>query len=142
MSTSRSEVTSRDRQELTDLIVEFAWRVDHRVANSVHELVTDDVEMTLTNATMRGKPDVVDWGSRRDSVARTTSHLMMNLRFKALDADRVEVDSSSIIFRHDGLGIGKAVPWAVTEYHDLIVRQGGKWKFRSRVSNDIFRSDD
>ena len=42
-------LADRDRQELTDLIVEFAWRVDHRLASSIHELVADDVEMTLTN---------------------------------------------------------------------------------------------
>jgi hypothetical protein len=134
-------LADRDRQELTDLIVEFAWRVDHRLASSIHELVADDVEMTLTNATMRGKDDVVAWGAKRDASDRTTSHLMMNLRFQVVDADKVEVGSSSIIFRHSGVDRGPALPWAVTEYHDVFVRVREEWKFQSRVSRDIFMSE-
>jgi len=126
---------------LTDLIVEFAWRVDHRLASSIHELVADDVEMTLTNATMRGKDDVVAWGAKRDASDRTTSHLMMNLRFQVVDSDKVEVGSSSIIFRHSGLDRGPPLPWAVTEYHDVFVRVREEWKFQSRVSSDIFMSE-
>ncbi len=131
----------RDRRELTDLIIEFAWRVDHGLASSIHELVTDDVEMKLTNATLVGKASVVAWGAKRDTFDRTTSHLMMNFRFRAVRRDTVEVDSSSLIFRHDGPGRGAAVPWAVTEYHDVFTRVGNEWKFESRTSQDLFMSE-
>jgi hypothetical protein len=132
----------RDRRELTDLIVEFAWRVDHRVAGSIHELVADDVEMKLTNATLVGKDAVVAWGTHRDAVERTTAHLMTNLRFQRVNGDKIEADSSSVIFRHSGPDTGPALPWAVTEYHDVFVRLDGQWKFQSRASRDIFVSDE
>jgi SnoaL-like domain len=141
MTTVTWDSEDSDRRELTDLIIEFAWRVDHGLASSIHELVTDDIEMKLTNATLVGKASVVAWGTKRDTFERTTSHLMMNFRFRVARHDKVEVDSSSLIFRHDGPGKGAAVPWAVTEYHDVFTRVGNEWKFESRTSQDLFMSE-
>ncbi len=33
-------------------------------ASSIHELVADDIEMKLTNATLVGKASVVAWGAQ------------------------------------------------------------------------------
>ena len=129
-----------DRSALIDLIVEFAWRVDHRMAGSIHELVTDDIEMKLASGTFLGKDAVVSWGTNRDLLDRTTSHLAMNFRFQVVHADKVVAGSTAIIFRHDGSGTGAPVPWAVTEYDDVFVRVNDEWKFQSRISRDIFVS--
>jgi SnoaL-like domain len=139
--TNRPALDESDRNALIDLMVEFAWRVDHRMASSIHELVTDQVEMRLTNATLVGKDAVVEWGAKRDTIERTTSHLMTNFRFQVVDRDKVETESSSVIFRHSGSGKGPALPWAVTEYYDVFVRIGEEWKFASRISKDTFVSE-
>jgi SnoaL-like domain len=130
-----------DRLKIGDLIVEFAWRVDHGLASSMHEIVTDDIEMVLTKGTMIGKDAVKDWGIKRDAAGRTTSHLMSNIRFSHVARDRVEADSSAVIFVHGGGDVGPALPWAVTEYHDIFVKDEEGWKFKSRVSKDVFMSD-
>lgn len=142
MNETAQTLSESDRQKLVELIVEFAWRVDHGMASSMHELVTDDVEMILTKGAMIGKDEVKEWGTRRDAAGRTTSHLMSNYRFSAATPNRVEADSSAVIFVHSGPGVGPALPWAVTEYHDIFVKVDGEWRFQSRVSRDVFMSDD
>lgn len=136
MTTTRLD--ARDRQLLSELVVEFAWRVDHQMAHTMHELVTDDVEIRLANSTMLDKNDVIKWGAARDASTRATSHLMTNLRFTLADDGTVIGSSIALIFRHDGEGLGPAIPWAVTEYDDVFVRVGEDWKFASRVSKDLF----
>ena len=133
-------LTERDRQELIDLICEFAWRVDHRSADTIHELVTDDVFIQMAYGPMVGKDAVKAWGKERASVARATRHLMTNFRFHVVDPDRVEASSSSLIFRSEGTEVGPALPWALTECNDVFVREDGSWKFASHVTSDIFKS--
>ena len=134
-------LTERDRQDLIDLVVEFAWRVDHRCANTIHELVTDDVFIQMAYGPMVGKDAVKKWGRERDLVYRTTSHIMSNFRFRLVAKEKVEGTSMAVIFRHDGVGIAPPLPWAVTECRDVFVRQDGTWKFASHVTEDIFRSE-
>jgi hypothetical protein len=129
-----------DRQKLTDLMVEFAWRVDHGTASSIHELVADDIEMVLTKGTMIGKDAVKSWGIKRDAGDRTTAHLLTNFRFPMVSPERVEVYSTAVIFVHAGVDVGAALPWGVTEYRDVFVRVDGEWKFQSRFSTDVFMS--
>ena len=135
-------LADEDERKIVKLIVEFAWRVDHGMASSMHEIVTDDIEMVLTMSTMIGKDAVTEWGVRRDATGKTTAHLMSNYRFSVLTPERAEVDSSATIFVHGETGVGPALPWAVTEYHDIVVKDDEQWKFKSRVSRDIFKSDD
>jgi len=132
-------LTERDRQELIDLIVDFAWRVDHRRADTIHELVTDDVFIQMAYGPMVGKAAVEAWGRERAGVDRTTRHIMTNFRFRVVDADKVEGSSMSLIFRSDGSQIAPALPWAVTECSDVFVRQEGTWKFASHITTDIYR---
>jgi SnoaL-like domain len=133
-------LTERDRQDLIDLIVEFAWRVDHRSADTIHELVTDDVFIQMAYGPMIGKAAVEAWGKERAAVDRTTRHLMTNFRFRVVGRDKVEGSSMSVIFRSEGAEITPALPWAVTECSDVFVRHEGRWKFASHITTDIYRS--
>jgi hypothetical protein len=137
---SANALTERDRQELIDLVVEFAWRVDHRSADSIHELVTDDVFIQMAYGPMVGKDAVAAWGKERALVDRTTRHIMTNFRFRVVGKDKVEGSSMSIIFRSEGSEIAAPSPWAVTECSDVFVRQKGAWKFASHITTDIYRS--
>lgn len=141
---TEAQATEADiREKITDLIVDFGWRVDHGLAATIHELVTDDIEMILTVGTILGKDAVRSWGADRDAVDRRSSHLMMNFRFPTVTSNRVEAHSNGLIFRHSGRdSIAPALPWAVTEYQDIFVRLQGEWKFQSRFAQDIFMSDD
>jgi hypothetical protein len=133
-------LTQRDRQDLIDLIVEFAWRVDHRSADTIHELVTDDVFIQMAYGPMVGKAAVEAWGRERAAVDRTTRHIMTNFRFRVVGTDKVEGSSMSVIFRSEGSQVAPALPWAVTECSDVFVRQEGMWKFASHITTDIYRS--
>jgi hypothetical protein len=132
------ELSEQDRQELRDLIVELAWRLDHQCADTIHELVTDDVSMAP--GPLVGKDAVKAWGKERAVVNRTTSHLMTNFHFRMVGAGRVEGSSMSLVFRNDGSEMAKALPWALTEYNDVFVRQDGIWKFASHSTTDVFFS--
>jgi hypothetical protein len=130
----------RDRQDLIDLVVEFAWRVDHRSADTIHELVTDDVFIQMAYGSIVGKDAVEAWGRDRAAVDRTTRHIMTNFRFRVVGKDKVEGSSMSMIFRSEGTEIGLPLPWAVTECSDVFVRQEGTWKFASHLTKDVYRS--
>ncbi len=131
------------RQQITDLVIDFGWRVDHGLAGTIYELVTDDIEMILTVGTIVGKDAVRKWGEDRDALDRRSSHLMVNFRFPLVTSNRVEVHSNGLIFRHSGRdSVAPALPWAVTEYQDIFVHLQGEWKFQTRFTQDIFMSDD
>jgi SnoaL-like protein len=134
-------LTERDRQELIDLIVEFAWRVDHRSADTIHDLVTDDVFIQMAYGPMVGKDAVKKWGKERAVVDRTTRHVMTNYRFRVVAPDKVEGTSMAVIFRSEGSAGGPPLPWAITECNDVFVRHGGAWKFASHITTDIFRGE-
>ena len=131
-----TQLSDDDRRDLIDLMTEYVWRLDHRSADRVHELVTEDVSMAP--GPLVGRDAVKAWGKERAAAIRATSHLMTNFRFHVVDADRVECTSMALVFRHDGADMGKASPYAVTEYNDIFVRQGGTWKFASHVTTDFF----
>ena len=135
------ELNIEDRQELMDLIVEFAWRVDHGRADTIHELVINDAEIQMHYGPMIGIDAIVAWGEERSTVHRTTRHIMTNFRFQAFDHDRVGGTSLSLTFLYDGSGVSPALPWAVTEFDDVFVRSGDGWRFARRVSTDIFLSE-
>ena len=137
---SANVLTERDRQELTDLVVEFAWRVDHRSADTIHELVTDDVFIQMAYGPIVGTDAVKAWGRDRAVVDRTTRHIMTNFRFRVVGKDKVEGSSMSVIFRSEGSQIALPMPWAVTECRDVFVRQEGTWKFASHITEDVYRS--
>ncbi|HVY18645.1 MAG TPA: nuclear transport factor 2 family protein [Bauldia sp.] len=136
---SDDAVALSDRQDLIDLVVEFAWRVDHRSADTIHELVTDDVFIQMAYGPMVGKDAVKEWGVQRAAVDRITRHIMTNFRFRAAEDGKVEGSSMAIIFRSEGLEMSAPSPWAVTECSDVFVRQDGRWKFASHVTKDIYR---
>ena len=137
---SANALTERDRQELTDLVVEFAWRVDHRSADTIHELVTDDVFIQMAYGPLVGKDAVKACGRDRAVVDRTTRHIMTNFRFRVVGKNKVEGSSMSVIFRSEGSQIAPPLPWAVTECSDVFVRQEGTWKFASHITEDVYRS--
>jgi hypothetical protein len=128
-----------DRQALINLIVEFAWRVDHKSADTIHELVTDDIFMQMSYGPMVGKDEIKAWGVKRAAVERITRHVMSNFRFRATGDGKVEANSSAIIFRSEGLEMSPPTPWAVSECTDIFVRQNGTWKFASHIAADIYR---
>jgi hypothetical protein len=134
-------LAAQDRHALVDLIVEFAWRVDHGSADTIHELVTDDVLISMHYGPMHGIEAIREWGSKRAGVERVTRHVMTNFRFRIVDADRVEATSLALTFRHDGAGPGPAEPWCLAECEDVFVRREGRWLFQSHVTDDVFLSE-
>jgi SnoaL-like domain len=135
------ELNTEDRQEIRDLIVEFAWRVDHGRADTIHELVTKDAEIQMHYGPMIGIDAIVAWGKERSTVNRTTRHVMTNFRFRAHGYDRAGCTSLSLTFLHNGSGVSAALPWAVTEFEDVFVRGDHGWLFARRTSTDIFLSE-
>ena len=139
-SDNADALTERDRQDLIDLVVEFAWRVDHRSADTIHELVTDDVFIQMSYGPMVGKDAVKAWGRDRAAVDRTTRHIMTNFRFRVVGKDKVEGSSMAVIFRSEASQIAPPLPWAVTECSDVFVHQEGTWKFASHITKDVYLS--
>jgi hypothetical protein len=131
-----------DRAELEALVVEIAWRIDHRKADTVYELFTEDGTMTLGPQAMRGRNELIEWGTARSDAGRTTRHVCTNLRFAGTGPDRAEGTVIATVFLHDGDGVGSSMPFTVGEYHDEYVRGPDGWRFSSRAMEIVFSASD
>jgi hypothetical protein len=121
-----------DEDEIRDLVIEFVWRVDHGQADTVHELFTDDGELTLGPNAMRGRGAIVAWGARRAMEARQSLHLVSNIRITASTPDQAQVNSYLVVYVEDPGGPSPDTPLSVGEYRDEFVKTDVGWRFASR----------
>jgi len=55
-------VSESDHVQLSRLVNEHAWRADNGRADTIHELYTDDGELSLGPSALRGREAILDWG--------------------------------------------------------------------------------
>jgi SnoaL-like domain len=132
------KLTDADWVELTRLVTELAWRIDHRRSDTAAELFTDDGEMVLGPAAMHGRGEIEAWGRQRTGVDYTTRHVCTNIRFEASGDDAASGTTVVTVYRHSGEGRGDTRALTVGEYADTFVRTPAGWRFRSRHIEQLF----
>jgi hypothetical protein len=132
------QLTDADQLELTRLVTELVWRIDHGRADTAADLFTGDGEMVLGPAAMHGRDEIEAWGRQRAVVHYTTRHVCTNLRFEASGDDAATGTTVVTVYRHTG--DGPRDTWALTvgEYTDQFVRTPAGWRFRSRRIEQLF----
>jgi hypothetical protein len=77
-------VSEADHLQLSCLVTEHAWRVDHGRADTVHELYAEDGALDV-GTPLRGRQAIHEWGRRLVEVPpwRSIRHVCGNMRFVA-----------------------------------------------------------
>lgn len=137
-------VTALDHVEISRVVTEHAWRVDHGRADTVHELYVDEGELIVPPTPLRGRPAIYEWGQRlmADSRWRTIRQVCSNMRFIADGLYSAEGTTVTTVFMVAERSATTTIPWMVGEYHDRFVRTHDGWKLVSRRWVELFTRGD
>ena len=75
-------VSETDHVQLSRLVTEHAWRVDHGRADTIHELYVDDGELIVGPTPLRGRAAILEWG--RQLVENPPWRSMLRLRQRSI----------------------------------------------------------
>lgn len=128
----------------TQLIAEFAHRLDRLGGSTVADLFTPDGHYTIDGASLEGR-DAIRRGfaARAGRGPRTSRHVTTDVRIESRDDNRVTVTSVMLLWAADGHApiLGTA-PMAVIDVADVITRQpDATWLFARRTLTSIFRDE-
>lgn len=129
-------VSEADHVELSRLIQEFAWRLDHLQAASVIELVTDDIDFRADPANpVIGRDALAAWGAGFDAANPLPGirHSLSNARFVDEGDGRARGTSMLTAYFTPAGETPTTVPFAIGEDHDAFVRTAEGWKLASRL---------
>jgi hypothetical protein len=138
-------VDVQTQRELEALLTEFAYRADHGLAATVHELFIEDASIRGPGLAMQGRAEIAArFAERGRDSARVSRHLWSNPRFERLGKDACRVVTAVQTFIHR-LAEGEALPatactLVVGDSIDVIEScDDGRWRFRSRELVVAFR---
>jgi hypothetical protein len=125
-------LSERDRQVLTDLVIEHAWLLDHGHWHSVADLYLDDGSMIMGDQTLRGRDALLAWAdARADKSDRHTHHQCSNIRLQG-GADGEATGTVMLVLHSCEGGSAPRIEF-VGEYRDQYRRDtAGRWRFAQR----------
>jgi len=128
------------RSEIETLLAEFAWRIDHGADESAADLFTPDGWYAWGPDRRSAGRDAIRaaYRARVTRGLRTSRHLVTNLRFGSITADRVEVTSIMTLYAEDGPPPHPANVLMIADFEDVCVRDNGRWLFESRNLIELF----
>jgi hypothetical protein len=131
------------RVALHDLVNEFAYLVDFGPTETIADLFTEDGWYGWRGKRSAGREAIREsYRQRAARGVRTARHLTTNLRLSMVSDDEAQGQSIWLLFAEDGPPPHPAVPLLVCDVHDVYVREGGRWLFRSRQLEDVFVAPD
>jgi 3-phenylpropionate/cinnamic acid dioxygenase small subunit len=137
-------VSEADHQQLSRLLIEHVWRVDNGRADTVYELYTEDAEVEVGTAMLRGRQAIHKWGKQlvESPPWRTIRHVCGNMRFVADGPDRAIGTSVLTVFMVLRNETAVTLPFSVGEDHDRFVRTEQGWRLKSRRWVELFARGD
>jgi hypothetical protein len=132
--------------ELSMLVTELWFEIDHGDGTAASGYFTADAELTFSRRTFRGTGEID--GVYRDRTARgprVSRHLMSNLHVLRREADLAEAVSALVLYAQDGEPpVPTTVPVLVADVYDRFVRVGEpdgdahRWLIASRRIENRF----
>lgn len=127
-----SPVSDADHVQLTRLLMEVIWRVDHGKARTVYELFAKDGELNVGSKN-RGQDAIRAWGLALDNQKNDVYHVLGNPRFINAGPNRARGTSTLTVYKRPNNSGAATVPiMALGEDQDEFVRTTRGWRFRSR----------
>ena len=129
------------RSQISTLIAEFAWRIDHDEGRLVEDLFTEDGRYGMVGYPVQGRAAIKDlYDRRRARGPRTSRHLFDNLYLHPTSTqDCARVTSVLTLHAADGPPPHPLRPVLVADYDDVCHRgPDGRWRFHSRDATLLF----
>ncbi|MGE4429715.1 MAG: nuclear transport factor 2 family protein [Sphingobium sp.] len=139
-----SGVDSQTWCEISNLIAEHIWRIDHGRIMEALELYSSDPRLEFMPPAPRagayeGRAAVEEWfGERMKNAHVTCRHVLSNLRMTALENGQVSATHLLVMFR-DGLeGRATTDPAFIADAEEKYIREADGWKLAERIITPIF----
>jgi 3-phenylpropionate/cinnamic acid dioxygenase small subunit len=125
-------IPTEDRTAIEQLVIEYAYLLDHQRWQDVAALCTDDAVLFIRGREIVGQQGLDEWAARRaERPNRRTQHQMTLLRLEAVSDDEIH-GTAALVLHVAKTGGGGTYVDLIGEYRDEYVRDGGVWKFRRR----------
>jgi 3-phenylpropionate/cinnamic acid dioxygenase small subunit len=125
-------VPTEDRSAIEQLVIEYAYLLDHQRWQDVAALCTDDAVLFIRGREIVGQQGLDEWAARRaERPNRRTQHQMTLLRLEAVSDDEVH-GTAALVLHVAKTGGGGTYVDLIGEYRDEYACVGGEWKFRRR----------
>lgn len=124
-------LTVEDRLDIMQLVAEYNFAIDRRDPQGYANCFTDDGAMRAAGNTLaQGRAALIELvEARRKGGGPQMRHWVDNF---VLSGGGNEARLRCYIKAYDVTGPGVGAPILMGEYDDVLVRQGGGWKFRER----------
>jgi SnoaL-like domain len=141
--TALEPVSDTDHVQLSRLVDEISWRIDHQRAETVHELFLHEGTLALgPDQTLTGRDAIRHWGRGIDAADWQIRHVTTNARFLAQGQDSACGITLVTAYMQQPGNPASTVPWVIGEDHDRFVRTAEGWRFQSRRWQELFVSPD
>lgn len=125
--------------ELRRLIAEHAWMLDRGNVLDLPELYTQDGVLLGLEQPLHGRAQIQAWSRQRATITtRTSRHVHANIRFDQVADDLVHGTLVTMLFRHEGDGLGSSTPLSVSDYDDTYQLIDGRWLLQRRQMTRAF----
>jgi hypothetical protein len=138
--TEEQLVTDADHVQLSRLVTEISWLIDHGEAHRVCDLFIQDGSMNLGDITLSGREAIQAWG--RELISGNAypgiRHVSTNMRFLSSDVNKASGVSLVTAYINVDDGHGSTLPLVIGEDNDEFVRLEGRWQIVSRSWVPLF----
>lgn len=129
------------RHHITELLVEFAWRIDHGAGRGVEELFTEQGYYSLFGHRVVGRDAIRQlYEGRRARGPRVSRHLFTNISVRQGNSSGHWVGRSVLLLHAaDGQGQLQTEVPTIIDYSDSYrLNARGTWLFESRETTMVF----
>ena len=128
------------RNQLEEIVIDFAYRVDRGDAESAADLFTPDGEYIWEGHGHSVGRDAIRLTYRNRALLgpRTARHLFTNLRLQEVMQQRALTTAIMLLFAENGTPPQAAIPLLVADVDDEFVLHEGRWLLKVRRLKDIF----
>ncbi len=128
-----------DASEIQALITEHAWVLDRGDVRDLPRLYTDDGVLLGLEEPLHGRPAIAQWAERRATLTgRRSRHVHTNVRLVTAGGAEARGTMVTLLYRHEGDGLGSTVPLSVSDYDDSYRRVDGQWLIARREMRRAF----
>lgn len=135
---------ARLRGELTAVVVDLWFEIDHSDGTAASSFFTPDAELRFFTRSFHGTDEInAVYAGRHDRGPRVSRHLVTNLHVTASTADTASAVSNLLLYADDGEPPRPTVtPSLVADVVDDFERHGDRWLIRRRHIRQLFAPPD